>query len=115
MKRFNNLRHLRELKGYSQKYVGSRIGKSQAALSKMENGYTYIPEKTVLQLSEILEVKKETIFEDEKQFFQHLNDSGDDLLNQLSQNNKLLHDVELNQEKLQKQLDIILSKASEKG
>jgi len=99
------------LKGYSQKYVASQLGKSQATLSKIENGYTSVSEKTAEQLSEILEVKKEKIFEDETQFLQHLNEAGDDLLNQLSENEKLLHDVELNQKKILEKLDVFLSKA----
>ncbi len=111
MKRFNNLRHLRELKGYSQKYLASRLGKSQATLSKIENGYTSISENTAERLSEILEVRKEKIFEEEKQFFQHVNETEDDLLNQLFENEKLLHEVELNQKKILEKLDFFLSKA----
>lgn len=30
----NNIRHIREFKGYSQKYIAKRLGKSQAAISK---------------------------------------------------------------------------------
>ena len=106
----NNIRLFREIKGYSQEYVAGRLGKSQAALSKIENGYIHISDNFIEQISKILEVPKEKLFEDEKELLQPLNGMATGLLNELSENKKLLHEVELNQERLQQQLNLLLSK-----
>lgn len=106
----NNIRLFREIKGYSQEYVAGRLGKSQAALSKIENGRTHLSDDIIEQLSKILEVPKDKFFEDEKELLQPLNGMANDLLNELSENKKLLRDVELNQDRLQQQLSLLLSK-----
>ena len=49
----NNIRHIREFKGYSQKYIAKRLGKSQAAISKIENGNTHLSDKAIEQLCKI--------------------------------------------------------------
>jgi len=114
LKQFNNIRHLRELRGYSQKYLASRVGKSQSTLSKIENGCVAISENTAELLSEILEVKKEKIFEDEDQFFQSLDNTQHNLFTRLVENKELLHQVELNQKNILEKLDTYLSKATKK-
>ena len=108
----NNIRHFREFKGYSQEYVGHLLGKSQAALSKMENGYISISDGTINQLCKILEVSKEKLFEDESILLQSLNDMAIIMSYQLSENKKLLLEVDLNQEKIQKQINSLLKKVS---
>lgn len=50
------IRHFRELKNYSQKYVAERMGISQNAYSKIENNLTQLTIHHVKQLSTILEV-----------------------------------------------------------
>ena len=66
MKTNNNIRHFRQFKGYSQKYIASRLGKSQPALSKIENGSTQVSDDVIEQLSKILEVQKEKLFSNEE-------------------------------------------------
>ena len=104
----NNIRLFREIKGYSQEYVAARLNKSQAALSKIENGYIHISDNFIEQISKILEVPKEKLFEND--LLQPLNEIASGLLNELSENKKLLREVELNQERLQQQLNLLLSK-----
>lgn len=106
----NNIRLFRKIKGYSQEYVAKRLGKSQAALSKIENGNTHLSDDIIEQISEVLEVPKEKLSEDENDLLQPLNGMATDLLNELSEIKKLLREVELNQEKLQQQLNLLLSK-----
>ena len=110
----NNIRLFREIKGYSQQYVAHRLNKSQAAFSKIENGYTNISDDIIEQISKILEVPKEKLFENENELLQPLNDMANTLINELLENKKLLRKVELTQEKLQQQLNRLLSKLIEK-
>ena len=114
MNQLNNIRLLREFRGYSQGYVAKLLGKSQASLSKIENGSIHLSDDVIEKISKLLEVPKEKIFEDEKDLLQPLNGMATNLLNELSENKKLLRDVELNQEKLQQKLDLLLSKLIEK-
>jgi transcriptional regulator with XRE-family HTH domain len=105
----NNLRHLRENKGYSQKYIAKRLGKSQAAISKIENGHTHLYDDAIEKLCKILEVAKEEIFDGKIETSKSLNNIISDLFNQFAENKKLLYEVESNQKKLQQQLDFLLS------
>lgn len=105
----NNIRHIRESKGYSQKYVATRLGKSQPLLSKIENGYTHLSEKAIEQLSQILEVAEEELLNEEMEGANSLNSLINHLFNQFKENKKLLYEVEVNQKKLEEQLDQLFS------
>jgi transcriptional regulator with XRE-family HTH domain len=48
---------LRELRGYSQHYMGLRLGISQTAYSKLERGTTAISPRRLAHLAQILEVE----------------------------------------------------------
>lgn len=50
------IKHYRELKNYSQKYVASKMGISQNAYSKIENNITQLTVHHIKDLSRILEV-----------------------------------------------------------
>ena len=76
MKQYNNIRHIRVSKGYSQNYVANCLKKSQSALSKIENGYTNISDETFEQLSKILEVPKEKLRSKEQLIIDCNHDSG---------------------------------------
>ena len=110
----NNLRHIRESKGFSQKYVAKRLGKSQPSVSKIENGYTHLSNQIIDEISKILEVPKEKLFDEENEQMLSTNSSVSNLLDELTENRKLLREVEINQEKLQQQLNVLLSKLIEK-
>lgn len=110
----NNLRHIRESKGFSQKYVAKRLGKSQPSVSKIENGYTHLSVETIKEISKILDVPKEKLFEEKNEQMLSTNSSVSKLLDELIENRNLLQKVEINQEKLQKQLNVFLSKLIEK-
>lgn len=113
----NNIKHIREFKGYSQKYVAKKLGKSQPALSKIENGYTQLTDELIEQLSKILETEKERLCDEPsivnarkyKETLPSLNDKIYVLLEQLTQNKKLLHDVEVNQKQLRRQINQLLT------
>ena len=110
MKSNNNIRLFREIKGYSQEYVAKHIGKSQPAYSKLENGYTQFSDETINKISKILEVPKEKLLEEENNLIPTINGSVTNFLNKLTENRKLLREIELNQENLQQQLNLFLSK-----
>jgi transcriptional regulator with XRE-family HTH domain len=138
MKQFNNIRRFREFKGYSQKYVARKLGKSQPAFSKIENGITQVSNNIVEQLSEILEAPKEKLFTDEPLIIHNKNSSQQEhannkkfspakkgsvsplntiapfLFNQLAENKKLLHKVQSNQEEVLQLLNLILMDESKK-
>lgn len=128
VKKFNNLRHFREFKGYSQKFIAYKLGISQSALSKIENGLTHISDEVIAQLSKILEVPKEKLysnkelmldenFEAEKEMLLPvLNNTNDNkaLWQQVSDNKKLLHQIKSNQNQLQKKLNTILTSLANK-
>jgi transcriptional regulator with XRE-family HTH domain len=50
------IKHYRELKNYSQKFVASKLGISQNAYSKIENNITQLTVHHIKELSKILEV-----------------------------------------------------------
>jgi transcriptional regulator with XRE-family HTH domain len=50
------IKHYREVKNYSQKYVASRLGISQNAYSKIENNITQLTVHHIKELSKILDV-----------------------------------------------------------
>ena len=56
-----------------------------------------------------MEVAKEEIFDGKIETSKSLNNIISDLFNQFAENKKLLYEVELNQKKLQQQLDFLLS------
>jgi transcriptional regulator with XRE-family HTH domain len=134
MKQFNNIRHFREFKGYSQKYVAQKLGKSQPTLSKIERALTQVSDEIIEKLSKILEVPAEKLYSNEQLILDCKNNasgggsykskifSGREkvslksldnvvriLFNQLSENKKLLRAVELNQQELHEQLNMLLN------
>lgn len=50
------IKHYREMKNYSQKYVATKIGISQNAYSKIENNITQLTVHHIKELSRVLEV-----------------------------------------------------------
>ena len=52
------IRKTREIKDYSQEYVAEKLGISQTAYSKLENGQTNISVKRLIKLAEILEISE---------------------------------------------------------
>ena len=54
----HHLRKLRLWKGYSQEYMGHRLGISQRAYSKLERGETRLTIERWLKLRQILEVDR---------------------------------------------------------
>ena len=117
MENFNNVRLFREFRRYSQKFVAHKLGKSQSALSKIENGSIQPSNDIIEQLSEILKVPKEKLYSEKPlttDSLLPLNDVAVTLLHQLTENKKLLHEVELNQARLQKQLNKFFTSVSNK-
>lgn len=133
MDKFNNLRHFREFKGYSQNYVARKIGKSQSALSKIENGFLQISDDLKERLSDVLGATKEKLFSNEplileynfndlnikdfkekipyesgKETLSTLKNSYSKLLLHLAENERLLHKIDLNQKQIQHHLKRIL-------
>ena len=59
------IKHYRELKNFSQKYVASKMGISQNAYSKIENNITQLTVHHVKDLSKILEVPVTDLLRDD--------------------------------------------------
>jgi len=59
------IRHYRELRNLSQKYIATKMGISQNAYSKIENNITQLTVNHVKQLSEILQVPITDLLKDE--------------------------------------------------
>lgn len=106
----NNIRRIREFKGYSQKYIAKRIGKSQALISKIENGQAHLSGDTLEQLCKILEVAREELFDDGTVEATPLKKMIGHLLKQFAHNEKLLQEVEWNQKNLSQELKLLRSK-----
>ena len=114
MKVHNNIRHYREFKGYSQQYVAAKLGKSQAAYSKIENGHIKLSSDNIVELSKILQIPEERLFEEENLSLRSINESSSELLRALSENRNLLTKVETNQLKLQQQINTIFLRLNER-
>jgi transcriptional regulator with XRE-family HTH domain len=61
----HNLKKLREFRNYSQDFMAKKLGKSQNAYSKMENGRTKIKEEEIIKLAELLEVTTTQLLSDD--------------------------------------------------
>jgi len=59
------IRQFREMRNYSQEYVAGKMGISQNAYSKIENGITQLTVSHVRQISTILEVSIMDLLKDE--------------------------------------------------
>ena len=57
----HKIKKVREIKGYSQDYVASKIGISQNAYSKIEKGSIKIDDDKLESIAKVLEVDKEVI------------------------------------------------------
>src|SRR5690606_29673806 len=64
------IRNIRELKSLTQEYMADKLGISQAAYSKIENGATKVSYEKLQDIAKIMDVKVEDIqsFETEKYF-----------------------------------------------
>ncbi|MFT6844960.1 MAG: transcriptional regulator with XRE-family HTH domain [Flavobacteriales bacterium] len=65
----NNIRVLRELKGFTQEYLSDSIGLSRASYSQIENGRTRLTAEQLLKIAEILEMDVQQIIDFEKPLF----------------------------------------------
>lgn len=112
----NNIRLLREIKGYSQNYVAYRLKKSQAAFSRIENGKTILSDDLLEQISNVLEVPREKLVDESKGFLGiNFSDTIKELMHILTENKNLLNEIELNQTKLLEELKRVLLKVVEKN
>lgn len=100
-------------------------------LNKIENGITNISDEVIEQLSKILEVSKEKLYNENSipdkessnnkisfdvgKELPDVNNMAATLIDQLHQNKKLLHKVALNQEQLYQQLHALLSALADKN
>jgi transcriptional regulator with XRE-family HTH domain len=57
----NNIRIVREIRGFSQEYVASNLGVSQRALSKIERGESDVTFKRLGQLCVLFEIRLEDL------------------------------------------------------
>ena len=57
----SKIQKVRELRGFSQEYVGSQLGVSQQYYSRMESGQMDLDEDTLTKIATILEVDKEKL------------------------------------------------------
>jgi transcriptional regulator with XRE-family HTH domain len=73
----HKIRQIRELKGYSQEYVASKLGISQRAYSKIETNQTKIDWERITKIAELFEVDPiDMISFDDNLIFNNCNQSG---------------------------------------
>ncbi len=73
----NNIRKIRELKGYSQEYISGKLEISQRQLSRIENNETDISISKLHEISAVLEVTPMQLLGfDEKYIFQNCTNNG---------------------------------------
>jgi transcriptional regulator with XRE-family HTH domain len=80
------IRQIRELKGYSQEYIASKLGVSQRAFSKIETNETKVDWQKITKIAEILEIEPLDIVSfDDNLVFNNCNQSGkfEQFINQL--------------------------------
>jgi transcriptional regulator with XRE-family HTH domain len=62
----HKLRLVREFRNYSQEYIAARLGITQNAYSRIENGLTKITAERLKQLADILSVSLNELFSDKE-------------------------------------------------
>lgn len=68
------IKNLRELKNFTQEYMAEKLGITQAAYSKMENGTNKISYAKIVDISNIFGVKPEELLAfDSQKFFNSFN------------------------------------------
>lgn len=73
----HKIRQIRELKGYSQEFVASKLGISQRAYSKIETNQTKIDWERITKIAELFEVDPiDMISFDDNLIFNNCNQSG---------------------------------------
>jgi transcriptional regulator with XRE-family HTH domain len=73
----SKIRKIRELKGYSQDYMSSKLAITQNAYSKIENGHIKIDNDKLKSIAEALEVSEEDILNfDSSMVFYNCTQSG---------------------------------------
>lgn len=81
----NKIRNIRELKNFTQEFMADKLGISQAAYSKIENGATKVSYEKLQDIAKIMGVKVEDIqsFETEKYFnsFNNLKGNNNGIVN----------------------------------
>ena len=58
----NNIKHYRQLKGYSQEEFSELLDISQQTLSRIERGVNFLTSETLTKISEILEMNLYELF-----------------------------------------------------
>lgn len=72
----NNIRIIREMKGFTQEYVATLLNMSQNNYSKIENGKNKINIDFLSQLGTVLEVEPIAFLESPDSFIQHNNNQS---------------------------------------
>lgn len=88
------IRHYRELRNYSQKWVASQMGISQNAYSKIENNITQLTVHHIKQLSKILDVPVLDLLKDDFEIHKPV------LLPKMVHKEDLLRHIDLLREKI---------------
>jgi transcriptional regulator with XRE-family HTH domain len=96
----NNIRKVRELKGYSQEYIASAMGISQRQYSRLEKNETELTLSKLISIADILEATPQQLMGfDEKFIFQNC----DNAYGANNQNNYAFSEKE--RENYEKQID----------
>jgi|SRR5690606_264866 len=94
----NKIRNIRELKNLTQEFMAEKLGISQAAYSKIENGATKVSFEKLQDIAKIMGVKVEDIqsFETDKYFhsFNNIKESNIDsvIVNSMDETIKKLYE-----------------------
>ena len=79
-----NIRILRQMKGYKQEYLATKLGITTKAYSKLEHGEIKLSTDRLREIARILGFKPEEVINFDPQSFLKVTKSGDDPLVELS-------------------------------
>ncbi|MBE7443683.1 MAG: hypothetical protein KFKLKKLM_00186 [Flavobacteriales bacterium] len=105
-----NIKHIRELKNFSQEHLANQLGLSIRAYSKIESGETQLTINRLNEISKILDVSPlEIIGFDEKQVFNNCRQSGNIGINHITAPEKLIDQYEKQIKFLEDELKFVKS------
>lgn len=109
-----NIKHIRELKNFTQEHLANKLGLSIRAYSKIESGETQLTINRLNQISEVLEVSPQDILGfDEKQVFSHCKQDGYIGINHINLPEKLIQQYENQIQHLKEEVEFLKIQGNE--
>ena len=102
------IKHIRELKNYTQEYIANKLNLSIRAYSKIETGETQLTINRLNEISDILEVDPiELLGFDHQQVFNNCKQEGNIGINYIQMSDKLIEQYEKRIQTLESQITLL--------